>query len=179
MNNTPNMYTDKPEPMSEAEQALWTVALGYARNVFNAEGHVPAAMFSVKEATQEIGFAPLAGMTKAESSHWVSSISRLAPVCMVTEAWVTHYSTETHPELCKAAREGGPLLCAAPSQDPNREEVLCVNLHHKARRVQATAKIIRPVKGQVTLGEWRIFDNTTPGNVLTKHNLGDPNHRLT
>lgn len=173
------MYTDKPEPMTEAEQELWSVAQQYARNVFNAEGKVSAALFAIKEATQEIAFTPMAGMTKGESSYWISTLSRLAPVCTVVEAWVTHYDASKHPELCKSAREGGPLLCAAPSQDPNRKEVLCVNLFHKDRRIQASAFITRDDQGKGTLGDWRVFESATQGNVLRKHNLGDPNHRLT
>lgn len=160
--------------MTTAEAALWQASLDLARATLQEFGAVSAALLAINPVTNEIAATPLAGLSKAETSHIINNISQLTPCATLVEAWFTTIDPTKQPETYKAALNGADAVTLQPSKSPDRKECLAVSLYHKTRHVLARATIHRDAEGKPTLDlEWDVLDNAAKSTTLRAVSYGD------
>ena len=166
--------------LTPPERDLLQFSLEVAQRLQAEHDDIPSCMLALHPESGETVVVSLSGMTKQSVNQLAHTASLQCPIAVIQSAWRTRLSSNPDSAIATAIRSGDPVVCPEPRLDPNREDVVIVNLKHQTRRVMAHAKVEKSDShANRTLPKWEFMElKAGPEANFRSANFGDPSARV-
>lgn len=166
--------------LTPPERDLLQFSLEVAQRLQAEHDDIPSCMLALHPESGETVVVSLSGMTKQAVNQLAHTASLQCPIAVIQSAWRTRLSSKPDGAIATAIRSGDPVVCPEPRLDPNREDVVIVNLKHQTRRVMAHAKVEKSDShANRTLPKWEFMElKAGPEANFRSANFGDPSARV-